>query len=198
MARKKQCKFCKKPTDKELGVTINMSFFCNTKCAAQHGIKLSLASKKRQLAKKEKAEKRKNATRKKDFYMKDIKTRKEAAKRACHAYIRERDKGMPCICCGREIVGAVHAGHFLESGNNPMIRYDEDNIHAQSGYCNTYKGGDSDDYQGRLRVKIGDERVDALLSKRGGTLKRTAQDYIDIENHYKEKLKILLCSNEYR
>ena len=187
MAKTKTCKQCKnkKPAD-EMKV-INMSNFCDMNCAILYGIEAS----KKLKAKKEKFQKSVNAKKKRDFYQSDLKTRKEAAKKACHAYIRERDKGLPCICCGREIVGAVHAGHFLESGNNPVIRYDEDNIHAQSAYCNTYKGGDSDDYQGRLRIKIGNERVDALLRKKGGTVKRTAQDYIDIENHYKEKLKLI-------
>lgn len=136
-----------------------------------------------------KKEKNKNtAKRKRDFYLGDLKTRKVAAKKECHEYIRLRDKGLPCICCGRKIIGVVHAGHFLESGNNPKIRYHEDNIHAQSSYCNTYKGGDSDDYQGRLRQKIGDERVDSLLSKKGGSVKRTAEDYLDIEAYYKSKI----------
>lgn len=191
-AKTKECKCgCGESIEKSKGVIVNKSFFISYNHAAQHGINLSNASKKRQLAKKEKEVKSENAKQKREFKLSDLKTRKEAAKKACHAYIRERDKHLPCICCGRVIVGAVHAGHFLESGNNPVIRYDEDNIHAQSGYCNTYKGGDSDDYEGRLRVKIGDGKVDLLLSKKGGTVKRTAEDYLGIEKHYKDKLKNL-------
>lgn len=192
MAKNKTCKFCKKSVAVEKGIVINMSFFCCVDHAIKHGRNLADKAKKKKLAKEQKEIKTKNASKKRDFKLNDVKTRKEAAKKACHAYIRQRDKGLPCICCGRPINGATHAGHWLESGNNPLIRYDEDNIHAQSAYCNTYKGGDSDDYEGRLRIKIGDERVDILLSKKGGTLKRTAEDYLNIENYYKKKLKELI------
>ena len=60
-------------------------------------------------------------------------------------------------------------------------------IHAQSAYCNTFKGGDSGDYEKNLRLKIGDRKVDQLIrfkgSKlRGKQIKRTASDYKAIED----------------
>ncbi len=140
----------------------------------------------------QKEQKKRNAEFKRKVKENDLKTRKDAAKRACHKYIRERDKGKPCICCGRPLGVKYDAGHFLESGNNPKIRYHEDNIHAQSVYCNQYKGGNSDDYEGRLRLKIGNDRVDYLLSNKGGTVKRTCDDYREIEQYYKDKLEALL------
>ena len=39
--------------------------------------------------------------------------------------------------------------------------------------------------------KIGLEKVERLNSLKGGTMKRTAQDYKEIELHYKDKLKQL-------
>ena len=125
------------------------------------------------------------------FYENDIKTRKKAAKVACHKYIRTRDKNNGCICCDRPLGKNFDAGHFLESGNNSFLRYHEDNIHAQSVHCNQYKGGDSGDYEANLRLKIGDERVDWLKANKGGVVKRTAVDYKAIEVYFKEKLKQL-------
>jgi len=95
------------------------------------------------------------------------------------------------------MTGQIHAGHWLESGNNPIIRYNENNINSQLAYCNTYKGGDSGDYEANLRLKIGDRKVDQLKrfkgSKiRGKVLKRTADDYRAIEKHYKQKLKDMI------
>ena len=127
----------------------------------------------------------------KAFKGKDLRVRKAAAKMACHRYIRARDKGLPCICCNRPLT-SINAGHYLESGNNPQIRYDEDNIHNQSIYCNQYKGGDSDDYKGNLIKKIGLERVERLESMKGGIVKRTPDDYKEIEEYYKAKLKDLI------
>ncbi len=139
----------------------------------------------------EKAENKVHAERKRKFYDNDLKTRKKAAKIACHSYIRERDRGLPCICCGRPLGAKFDAGHWKESSNYPSIRYDEDNINAQSVHCNQYKGGDSGDYEKNLRLKIGNEKVDALIAKKNIIIKRTAQDYRDIEEYYKEKLKEL-------
>ena len=144
------------------------------------------------LKRAEREQKTKHAKQKRDFYENDIKTRKAAAKAACHAYIRQRDHGKPCICCNREFKDSFHAGHYLESGNNPRIRYDEDNIHGQSSHCNVYQGGNSDDYRGNLIKKIGLERVERLESMKGGTMKRTAQDYKEIEVYFKQKLKELI------
>lgn len=128
---------------------------------------------------------------KSEYRNSDLKIRKKAAKEACHAYIRERDKGNPCICCGRALGEKYDAGHFLESGNNSKLRYNEDNIHAQSVYCNRHQGGNSDDYEGRLRIKIGDDRVGFLLENKGGVVKRTVEDYREIEKKYKDKIKAL-------
>lgn len=138
-----------------------------------------------------KAEKKKDADRKRKFYDADLKVRKAAARLACHRYIKARDKGLPCICCNRPLDGKIDAGHYLESGNNPLIRYNEDNIHSQSVYCNQYQGGDSDDYRGNLIKKIGIERVEKLERHKGGTLKRTCDDYRAIEKYYKNKLEEL-------
>ena len=142
--------------------------------------------------KKKKAYRVETARMKKKFYENDIKTRAKSAKEACHAYIRARDRGLPCICCNRSTAtGKINAGHFLESGNYSSIRFHEDNIHSQLEYCNSYKHGNSDDYEGNLRKKIGDKRVDWLLSQKNVTVKRTAQDYKEIEVYFKEKIKLL-------
>jgi len=140
----------------------------------------------------ERRNKRKHAEAKRAFYSKDVKTRKQGAKKACHKFIRERDKKLGCCCCGRPLGKNYDAGHFIESGNAPFLRYHEDNIHAQSVHCNQYKGGDSGDYESRLRLKIGDKRVDWLKdNKHTKQEKRTAEDYRKIEDYYKEKLKML-------
>jgi hypothetical protein len=123
------------------------------------------------------------------YYASDIKTRKKAAKDACHLWIKIRDKGLPCICCNKPMGEHGNAGHFHESGSNSRIRYDEDNIHYQIIQCNMHHGGDSDDYRGNLIKKIGITRVERLDSLKGGTMKRTCEDYKEIENYYKLKIK---------
>lgn len=172
----KTCRYCK---DK-FNPMNTMQVVCSPRCAISYIRDKDAAKIKKQ-----------NAKQKREFRDNDIKLRKAAAKKACHAYIRARDKDQACICCGRPLGKNFDAGHFYESGNNPLLRYHEDNIHAQSVYCNQYQGGDSDDYPGRLLVKIGQERFDHLKANKGGTIKRTCQDYKEIETHYKQKLREL-------
>lgn len=170
-----KCKTCKKP----FKPFNSLEVVCSIKCALIYNKQ-----------KKAKEYKQETIKLKKDFYNSDLKTRAKAAKLACHAYIRARDYGRPCICCNRSTsTGKINAGHWLESGNYPSIRFHEDNIHSQLEYCNTYQHGDSDDYEGNLRKKIGDERVDYLLLQKGVSIKRTCDDYREIEKHYKQKLK---------
>ena len=189
---KLKCVGCKLRFPSEQMIKLPIGNVHSIECASAYGREKSRKARERAFKRSQADTKKKHAKRKKDFYDNDIKTRKKAAKDSCHAYIKARDRGRKCICCNRDLTGkGIHAGHFLESGNNPLIRYHEDNIHSQLDYCNMYQGGNSDDYEGNLRLKIGSERVDYLKANKGGTVKRTAQDYRDIEDYYRDKLKTL-------
>ena len=185
MARKCKCG-CKVelPPAAKCTDIISKKGYASIECLAAH-------EKAKRLAKAEKEVKTRNIEFKRKHQLSDLKIRKAAAKKICHEYIRERDKDKPCICCGKPLGEEYHAGHFLESGNNPQVRYDEDNIHGQRVDCNYFKGGDSGDYKENLIARIGKEKVNNLLSKKGGSMKRTAQDYLDIENYFKEKLRLI-------
>jgi hypothetical protein len=183
-----KCAGCKDRFPKESMLSFPAGKFHAMDCAITYANEKQRKARDKQLAKAKADTKKKHSKQKRDFYESDTKTRKAAAKKACHDYIRFRDKDELCICCGRALGFKYDAGHFLESGNNSELRYHEDNIHGQSVYCNQYKGGDSDDYEGRLRLKIGDERVDYLLANKGGNIKRSADDYKAIEIYYKDKL----------
>lgn len=182
MNSKKRCKFCKSYFPAGDMVKVPAGTFCTI----EHAMEFANQPKER-----EKADRKRNAEKKRQFNQSDVKTRQKAAKEACHAYIRERDKGKPCICCGKPLGDTYHAGHWIPSGQNPLIRYDEDNIHGQRVDCNYFKGGDSGDYEKNLIERIGLDRVQALKAKKGGTVKRTAEDYAEIERYYKQKLKEL-------
>lgn len=177
---KRKCGHCGDRKLKESMFITPLMAFCNRDHAAQYAFN-----------NKQKGSDKIHREKKRSFRQSDLRIRKAAAKKACHEYIRYRDRKNNCICCGRKLGDKFDAGHFLESGNNPRIRYDEDNIHGQSVYCNQYQGGDSDDYRGRLIQKIGVTKVERLESLKGGTVKRTAEDYIEIESYYKQKLKEL-------
>lgn len=184
---KNKCTNCKKYFPAESMIVVPAGKFHVKQCLIDYGMKQT----NKLIDKTKKLKKNDNALRKKSFRENDLAIRKEAAKTACHAYIKARDRGLPCICCGRPLDVKYDSGHYLESGNNPRIRYNEDNIHSQSVYCNKYCGGNSDDYRGNLIKKIGLKGVERLEGMKGGTVKRTGKDLKEIEVYYKRKLKDL-------
>lgn len=168
-------------------IKVTAGKFHSQECLIDYGMK-----KAETVIKKAKVAKKKvRAKEKRDFQKKDIDIRKSAAKSACHKYVNLRDKGDNCISCDRPLISGVNAGHFHESGNNPLIRYDEDNINSQCIHCNMYKGGNPDGYRPNLIKKIGIDRVKRLDSLKGGIIKRTCEDYQAIEDYYKAKIKEL-------
>ncbi len=196
MNKLRLCTSCKERKPVDAMIKIHGGWFCDISCATNLAIKRRDKSTAKYLKMAQAETKKKNAKHDREFYENDPKTRAKAAKTACHLYIRTRDKGLPCICCGRPHKKTFQAGHFLESGNYSHLRYDERNIHAQSVYCNQYKGGNSDDYEARLRIKIGNEAVDEMKASKSKVTKRTVQDYKEIELYYKQKLKELLSCDD--
>lgn len=124
----------------------------------------------------------------------------EKAQKAFNAYIRARDYGKPCICCGKPIPwddvtktgGACDAGHYMSRGAHTQHKFNEDNCHAQRKYCNSPKGlgGNYANYRIGLIKRIGLERVEALECDHK-LHHYTKDDLRDIEKTYKNKLKML-------
>ena len=91
----------------------------------------------------------------------------KAAQKEFNAYIRERDKDQPCICCGNplgkdSIGGGFDCGHYRSTGSASHLRFDERNAHAQRKHCNRYGAGRAVDYRIGLIARIGLPAVEAL------------------------------------
>lgn len=168
-----KCSNCKEPTTNRYGLT----YACNPECV--------LAIAKARKAKKDRAgltEQRKaeKAARKALRERKEsIKTRRQwmaEAQIAFNKFIRARDYDKGCIDCGKyeqddywKPGGAWDCGHFLSIGSHPELRFDPNNAHKQAKSCNAGSGRFarkaktvSQEYEIRLRIKIGDELVDWL------------------------------------
>lgn len=79
-----------------------------------------------------------------------------------HKYVRERDKGKPCISCGRDWDSSFQAGHRFDKKQYNKIRFDLSNIHGQCPKCNQYDAGNYNAYHIRLPKRIGDEAYKKL------------------------------------
>ncbi|WP_387468445.1 recombination protein NinG [Photorhabdus sp. RM323S] len=172
---------------------------CSIECAAAKGGKDR--KKKQELAERElKKKQQQELAEKKDklkarrLAVKPLSYFKSQAQQAFNAFIRERDRDLPCISCERFHEGQYQAGHYLTIKAHPELRFDEDNVHKQCAPCNNHLSGNIINYKPRLIEKIGQERFDRLMSHHAlQKLKR--DDYEQIRDYYKDKLRSLSNDN---
>ncbi len=127
-----------------------------------------------------------------------LKTRRDwekEAQTAFNAFIRARDKDMPCICCGLplsagDVGGAYDCGHYRSVGSAPHLRFHEDNAHAQRKQCNRWGAGRAVDYRLGLIARIGLARVEALEADQAPR-KYTADELKAIRDKYRAKAREL-------
>lgn len=162
-------------------------------CTVEHGLTFA-----EQLLQKKKA-KAKTAERKVDAERRaKLKTRSDWIKEAqvaFNSFIRARDAGRPCICCGLPLVGQAvggdyDCGHYRSVGSAPHLRFDERNAHGQRKQCNRYGAGRAVDYRIGLIARIGGEAVAALESDNTAR-KWTVDELKAIRDTYRTKLKAL-------
>ena len=181
----KKCKQCGKEFIPFRSTAICCSYSCATQWVAARKEKLKKQEAKieRQLTKERKEK---------------LKTRNDWIKEcqvAFNAYIKERDKDKPCICCGKplgesQVGGGFDAGHYRSVGSSPHLRFNEDNCHGQRKYCNNWRSGNAVDYRLGLIERIGIERVEALEAD-NEPKKWTIDELKEIKQKYKLKLKEL-------
>jgi hypothetical protein len=107
-----------------------------------------------------------------------------------NAYIRERDKGKPCISCGRFHQGKYDAGHYRPAGNNSALRFHEENTFAQCVPCNQHKSGNLVEYRINLIKRIGPERVE-WLENHQQTKRWTIDELREVVEYYRAKIRDL-------
>jgi hypothetical protein len=117
------------------------------------------------------------------------------AQREFNAYIRARDVGRPCICCGLPlgadaVGGGFDCGHWRSVGSAPHLRFDERNAHGQRKQCNRYGAGRAVEYRQGLIVRLGLHVVEALEAD-NRVHKWTREELIAIRDTYRAKLKEL-------
>ena len=110
------------------------------------------------------------------------------AQQVFNKYIRERDKGLKCISCGKKPL-KENAGHFFNANNHWNVRFDEYNVHLQCEHCNTFLSGNLINYRDNLIKKIGIEQYKELEERSNITRKFTVEELKEIINFYKNKLK---------
>jgi hypothetical protein len=82
-------------------------------------------------------------------------------------YARLRDRLDGCISCDKasDWWGQWHGSHFRPAGNFKAVALNLLNIHKGCSECNNYKSGNLIEFQDRLILKIGQDKVDWLKSQ---------------------------------
>jgi hypothetical protein len=121
--------------------------------------------------------------------------RKEA-QAVFNLFIRLRDFGKPCVCCGRLPFGPqaltggqFDAGHYRSRGACPELAFDERNVHAQLKACNRFSQ-DVAGYRAELIKRIGLDQVEDL-ERHHAPKKYTRDDMRAIRDKYKAKAREL-------
>ena len=185
MTRIKACKVCRAKFEPRQP----MATVCSPACA------LSLAQSKRAKAEKvaQVQERRADKAKREKLKTKGGWTRE--AQTAFNAFIRTRDAGKPCICCGRTGAGEMHggewdAGHYRSRGAAPHLRFDERNVHAQLKQCNRYASGNIVGYRAGLIERIGLEAVEALEADQAPR-HYSIEELRGIKAHYTSMARVL-------
>jgi hypothetical protein len=181
----RKCKICRTPF---VPRNLMRDKWCSPDCGAQLALRL-VAAKKTKADRADRAD-----TRARKEAIKTIPKLKAEAQIAFNAFIRARDAGKPCICCGNWPLtggsltgGSWDAAHYRSRGSADHLRYDENNVHRALKNCNEYG---HEDYRGGLVARIGLPAVEALEANHA-LVKWTADGLREIRDRYRAKLKQL-------
>ncbi len=175
--KRKRCKWCKEWVDAATGIQVPAGFFCDIKHALQFARKKDTVKRKRQ-----------HTADKKDFYSNDRSKQLKIAQKEFNAFIRYRDKDLPCISCGRHHTGQYHAGHYRSVGAAPQLRFNQFNVAKQCAPCNNHKSGNAIEYRINLIKKIGLDKVE-WIEAQNEPLKLSVEDIRSIKVYYIQLLK---------
>lgn len=155
----RKCLMCKNKFEQKRANQV----VCSPDCALAYTIKQKQASNKKSKAQAARQER----IRKAEIRHK-LETVPELLKKAqveFNRFVRLRDKGLPCISCGKPLgnePNSYDAGHYRSVGAAGHLRFDEQNVHAQCKYCNNYLSGNIVMYRLGLIARIGLAAVERL------------------------------------
>lgn len=117
---------------------------------------------------------------------------KKKAQRVFNAWIRQRDKDLPCLAC-RKKSDKMDASHYASQGSSGYLRYHPENVNNTCYSCNRFKHGNLISYREGLVDKIGEERVVWLEKNRKKIHKYTREQLNEIIKNCKHNTLSVGC-----
>jgi hypothetical protein len=164
---------------------VPLGFMCSMDCVVEHGKKgarVASDKRKKQTLVKLKAE------------LKTASQWRTEAQAAFNAYVRYRDRDLPCISChsagSHEGIGGYwDAGHYRSRGAAKHMAFNLHNCHKQCHKCNRYLSGNVVEYRIRLIKRIGLDKVEAL-EHNNDTVKHDITYLKRVKSIFTRKLRI--------
>ena len=177
----RECAQCNRP----FAMQRAMQQVCGPVCAGR-----KVRAKRDAKAKAERAQ-----TRERRQALKSLRDLLAEAQVAFNAFIRARDAGLPCICCGQPFEpqkpgGSMDAGHYLGRGIAPQHRFNEANVFGQRKNCNRPGGTTRAAFRAGVIARIGLPAVEALEADTA-VPKWDRDELIALRAHYRAKLRQL-------
>jgi hypothetical protein len=174
--KKKTCKLCSKKFTPKRSTTEKV---CSLKCA------IELARKQRS-----EAEIKAHRAKRRAFKANDRAHQLKQAQKAVNAFVRERDKNLPCISCGTTDPNIQYAaGHYRTRGGAPHLALSARNIHKQCNRrCNMGLSGNIIGFRQGLVARYGEDFV-LSIERDDTTRKHTVSELQKIRAYYSKLLK---------
>lgn len=106
------------------------------------------------------------------------------AEKVFNAYIRKRDKDLPCISCGLH-KEYYDAGHYVPVSNSSFLRFHEWNVNKECKGCNGFDQFHLIGYKKNLIKKIGEDAVTWLEENKHTKIKWSRSELEEIIQKYK-------------
>jgi hypothetical protein len=182
-----KCKICKEVFTKTSSTQICCSYPCALKYAG--------TQREKKEAKEAKVERSKTKQRKEA--LKSLTELANDAQVVVNKYVRIRDRHLGCVSCDRPASwnGQWHASHLKSRGANSALRFHLWNLNKSCSICNNYLSGNVAEYEKRLRIKIGDEKVD-FLNNHPKSRTYTREYLMRLKKIFQKKCKII--ENNYK
>ena len=178
--KEKKCKTCKET----FSPATSLQQVCSMQCAIQ------LSQKKRKLQEEKQAKENRKVMKERKKRLMTMSEKKKKLQEIFNKWIKIRDKGDPCISCGKSMENkTIHAGHFYSVGRFPELRFNPDNVHAQCSWCNVFLHGNGALYRINLEKKIGKERLEKLDRLAGVSNPYLPHEIEDLTVMYQNKVK---------
>ena len=110
-----------------------------------------------------------------------------------NAFIRNRDKGLPCISCGDP--HPTDAGHLFKISTHPEMRFMPMGCHLQCRACNSLDDGNFEAYCDGLVARYGSQYLQDVIQEsirlRQMRFKWSKSDLIEMKKYYQSEIKKL-------